>query len=99
MTSYEYNWYRWLRRELALELGLSMPRVGRRRRLSADQEREFYSELRSAPYKRRGAVYTRWRQAHGISMTTLGRIASEHRVRHLAESASRFLEKPRNQTL
>jgi hypothetical protein len=99
MTSYEYNWYRWLRRELAADLGLALPRVGRRRRLSVDQEREFYSELRAAPYKHRGAVYTRWRKTHDISATTLGRIATEHRRRHFAESTARFLKEPRNQTL
>lgn len=99
MTSYEYNWYRWLRRELATELGMSRPRVGRRQRFSPQQQRQFYTELRAAAYGKRFLVYDRWRKEHKVGMATLSRIAGEQRRRHMAELAARFHNAPHNQTL
>ena len=68
MTREERASFRWLRRELALELGMRPPRRGRPWSLTARQEEDAYQRLQAAPRRHRCRVMTELAEEFGVSV-------------------------------
>lgn len=74
------RWYRWLRRELAAELGFAF-RANRPRALTAKQEMEVFLRVIAVPNRQRTELLEQIAAQMGVGYTTLRRRLTEEGAR------------------